>query len=83
MPSLFRAHVAVPPPPRGFCMPRAAARAMALLTTLPATLSNTFVPADQQSRLGEHVAHGGDANRVACPPVGCAAAKYCFEGIEQ
>ena len=25
------------------------------------TLSNTFVPADQQLRLGEHAVHGGDA----------------------
>ena len=23
------------------------------------------------------------SNRVTCPPVGCAAATYCFEGIEQ
>ena len=42
-------------------MPRAAARAMPLLTTPPATLSNTFVPADEQPRLGEQVVHGGDA----------------------
>ncbi len=42
-------------------MPRAAARVMTLLTTPPATLSNTFVPADEQPRLGEQVVHGGDA----------------------
>ena len=48
-------------PPVAFWMPRAAARTMALLTTPPATLSNTFVPADQQSRLGEHVVPGGNA----------------------
>ena len=31
------------------------------LSTPPATLSKTFVPAVQQPRLGEHVVHGGDA----------------------
>ena len=50
-------------------MPRAAARAMALLTTPPATLSNTFVPADEQSRLGEQVVHGGNAfTAMKVPP---------------
>ena len=48
-----------------FWMQRAAARAMELLTTPPSTLSKligpTFVPADEQSRLGEQVVHGGDA----------------------
>ena len=47
--------------PLAFWMPRAAAaRAMALLTTPLATLSNTCVPADEQSRLGEQVVHGVD-----------------------
>ena len=50
------------PLPVDFWMPRAAARAMALLTTPPATLSNRpYVPADEQPRLGEQVVHGGDA----------------------
>ena len=47
--------------PVAFWVPRAATRPMTLLTTPPATLTNTFVAADQQSRLGEHVVHGGDA----------------------
>ena len=34
---------------------------MALLTTPSATLSNTFVLADEQPRLGEQVGHGSDA----------------------
>ena len=43
-------------------MPRAAARAMELLTTPPSTLSNRpYVCTDEQPRLGEQVVHGGDA----------------------
>ena len=42
-------------------MPRGVARPITLLTTPQATLTNTFVAAYQQSRLGEHVVHGGDA----------------------
>ena len=49
LPSLFRAHVAARPAPVTLWMPRAAARAMTLLTTPPATLSNTFVPAARLS----------------------------------
>ena len=64
----------------------AAARAMAQLTTPPATLSNrpyASVPADEQPRLGEQVVHGGDAlTEWHCHRSGmqCSA---CFEGIKQ
>ena len=79
--------MSLPPPPVAFWMPRAAARAMTLLTTPPATLSKYVCTCWSTTALiGEHVVHGGNAlgsNRVTCPPVGCAAAKYCFEGIEQ
>ena len=48
-----------------FWMPRAAARAMTLLSTRPASRNfvnmYTFVPADQQPSLGEQVVNDDDA----------------------
>ena len=66
-------------------MARAAARAMALLTTPPTTLQRgpTFVPADEQPRLGEHVVHGDDALTEWHGHRSGMQCSACFEGIKQ
>ena len=50
-----------PPAPRGFQDATYSRQSDYTVDNNPTTLSKTFVPADQQLRLGEHAVHGGDA----------------------